>query len=1856
VRLWPVMLLLLVAVTLSVASAQQLYYDSASGSYVPYPPKPIEVTNPQATIVKSITYSPLATATTTSSTNNNEEQKIKLPAVPVPILNVSYDTYTAMFIGEEKVIVCTGHCDKDLGDRYISVVSDHKAYIYDIKTGKLLKTFSADSNGDVFDLNTGEKVWDRSGFFSGNGRFLVEDAYHYGCDAKVVDLETKQVYNVTWMRTYAAPDPANDKCEYYAIQMDYYGTYIAAGQNNVTNGKLVIYKRVGDEYKPIWWSHEIGQVRRLFFTLDAKIVVFGSLQDPTLYEAVMAGSDFWSIRDIDLVDGVGALTCVDPYKLKMCFVGTSHGHIYIFETDDGGYIYSDPKIYISNETYPNGTGTGGRFYNPFYNRWSPVFTSVAAFSTNTDPYVSIIVDLETGKFYRFTGSGYGRAAAISLKSNYVFAGRTLYMLINPDIQSSEPRVRFHGTAIYNYGKKPQELSTPIVLKAPKDKPYHVYFTAGKVEITSLANKERPVSLVTDSDIEHGLLGRMYEKGLVTYDVIYQDGAEVTDHKMIKKDDRTVVYSRTHVLKNIVISALFGAESVADSGIIIKVPLQGTVSTYSELIQEQSIAVAIAAPVFDWKKELLGAVGLEFVTGAASYATSKALLSDAFSRVVGGQDALMITEALHPKALKAGRILGKAAGVVGIVLMVDAAVEAYTHYIDYSNVKTTMFVVPVAMDTRTGDRYAAVAFILPASEVRERMEEYRKYAESYIKDKLNVKAVGVTFIELGTDWEEYNARLKAGQLPNVNLQSMIEAVAEANGVPKSRLRYVEVDIIIDTITRGYASLFDRFAGGVRIPVVTEAQGAAIQVKGIVPSFVTTDPNEIVGLVPYIEVNGQRYNMSVSEEAAIAYFSLPYGTDALVVRFPNAPYLATLSVSADVLVKVPFKEETYGVYKAEFHYDWENVEIWIDRFEFVDMPYPMKYAERTYRYTYGEYTQEITDAFERGKVTDDPNSPTGKRYYYVTEENTRFIDPTNGGVMQPCKTYIFRYFYVSKPEVGNAWVKVYFNGTSVVSTIPRHATFFVGSNGTDQTVTVLAQIYTKHKENGTIIVDMQKKFTRTYSIWKDEYVMFEEDIQDFVAKALELMKQGKVGFVEVTIEVVKAEVNEIEEDDKDRVIYYPPPKLNKSEQPVQLIVRVVDATNQTPIQNAEVTVDGETDYTNATGEVTFVVPAGLHDITASASGYEPKTEQVNVYDNMTVTIELVKSTAERITPEQVPEYAELKVCVYNYSSLEPIEDARVVIDKVGVPGWYEAFTEADGCVVFPAVVTKIPLKVWAEKTGYLTSPKYDLVLYNDTEFDIYLVPETEGSIPPELNETPVIDTNTTQVITPDVGNATVVIENGTLLFPLDVLVQYKDGTPFDGAQIYIYNNTTHELIMSGKTDGTGYAHFYVPAYSVIDVNATAGTHNFSAKKVWMTTPKLIIFTINETSSYFSPEVEISEVRIEIHRGLEQYYGRPVWHLVVTKLWTNVHQTVDLYLRLFDAENNTIAEKTVGGVELYPGVNVYMDWLEVNITSKDFEDVTVYAKITKYEQDTDPRNNEMVGNTVTLKPFIDMYAVVTWSPVKQKVHYAILPGDVLEIDVGFVIPAKITDVSVSLHVDEHNLKEKRLKSLIGRAERVATHEPTTIWRNFTVVVPYTDKIVVTANISHPLEDFTPNNNFTLVIPIDPDTKVEAARPTMLIVSSGAKVPVTVEITSNAIGMLYFVTVIDDSADELIGKVDINITDTNMTVTVEATAPVITGVYETHIWNASANGADYYDENNYKTFSVSIWNIPWWGWLLIILIVVVFVLSIVKSLIATVRKRKTGEYRFFRRVDEGEEAGDRFSMSTEKRGGDEFRFFRRL
>jgi hypothetical protein len=1896
-------------------------------------------------ILLSVTIGLLGAMTLIIATAEAEEiQNQSNPAIPVPIWSVPYDTYTASFIREDYIAIFASHGDIDLGYNYISLCAvrggsynnynvvppANFAYIYTIN-GTLIKSFNAEG---TYRLSDYTKVWDRCGFFSGNGRYLVEDPYVYssiyGTYARVVDLATGTTRPIDFTGTSGL---------FYPAQLDYHGTYLAMGEGHGYDlGSVILFKFNGTSYQKIWKSEVIGDIRRIAMTLDAKYIIYGALNNPYLYIAERSDNDTVSVvSKIPLEGGVGALGITDVWNIGYILVGTDNGHIYIFDAKYNG-TPKNPSlvIHINNSAYPQGTGTTARFYNPFYNRYNPPENiRLVAFSTFSAPYVSIIVDIPSKTFWRYSGDRLGAATAVSLQGNYLFAGQIVFTTILPDVQSGNPRIRFSGTTYFNYGEKPYDLSQPIVINADS-RDYHAYFTGGSVKLTSIVSVSRPIMLIKDTDVLDGKLGILANRGMIKTATFFTQSGTVEGQSLKVTSDNGIVYSATHKMNSIVYLDLMHITngSVVDSGVVIKVPLDAPISPFERMNFSADLAIAGVAVGKSLTDRILSISGIELATGTMTQAMSRSLWDNlynefsALAELANWDGFEKFVEKMGAFAKLGKFILSK----LGYVMIIDAVVGEGLQYSAEQSLKVTVTNVPIIEDTDSGKKYAVVVVLIPTSEA-DRADEYVNYIAGYLK-AAGVSEIHSHVVCWGNDWSDYQNKLKNLSLPDINYVSLIEAFATSKGLDPKKLRVVEYDILISGVTTGSSSFLATLTGGADVPIRIVVEGKGIEVVGITRDFIATDPSQIVALVPTVKINGKVYNLYPSNDGAITQFMLPVGVSKLVVDF-GSYYTGTFRIDADVIIKKDFELERRGIYNASFHYNWtvdvsskgetkkEDVLVRVNKIELLDMPDPPIHIERTYIYAYGKYTHNVTSAFELASVQ-------GGKYYYITKKNTTFLDPANGATMQPCKTYVFRYFtemafklgFGPAPwlppmeKVGNAWVKAAFNGTLPTSTLPRHAVAITGSQYVSQTITTssTASVTVADTAGGNPVktVVTTKAQTFTDSVPKDGSVKREYEISDLVAKAIDLKKNGKASFVVVNASIVKADQNEITDDDYSEVSWYP--SLEVENKTVAFDVYVIDKVSRSPLNATVVLKDLNgvlyASSQTSNGWANFTVYTGGYYVVVNKTGYKLFNKSVYVYSNMTYTAEL---EPEEINLPLEGKNVTLAVRVYNANNGTPIAGADVMVDynetNSSSRTWKK--TDENGIASFTVKVGYVTINAGAE--GYY--PYEDTIYVSDNmTYNVALIPMvieeyvvltvkteySDGSVASGVTirvldssteeeyfsgttdeyglVTALIQKNYTVIVRATKGSWTdeqlvVADSNKTIKFTIptqpptppiyayvSAVVQYRDGFPIQGASVVIKDSITQETIFSDVTDGTGYAEFAIPLYRVIDICAS-----YESKEVipncyrWETVEypsEVYMFLVNETSPWFRPEVGIVDISVQIHRGQGWYYG-DVEHLVETKIYSNVNQRISLYVKLFNPTTKaTISEKTVQ-IDVVEGHNVIWTWLDVNITGN-ATDAQVYGKITAYQYDTDPSNNELYGNIVTFKPFLDMYPSIIWKPVKQRIDTAILPGDIIEIDIAYVIPAGgIKDIEASYSVKSYNLYKNEMDLVENKTYILSTVEPTTIYKNFTVVVPFTNKIIVNASIYHPLEDNGLNNQMTLEIPVFEDTElVKVDVPP--IVMAGEKTTVKVYLKSNAVGFNYRASV---ATSEIIGMTDFDITKPEMVVEVEVT-PKVSGnkFFETQTWYVNLMGYDYYDANNEKTVTVMVWALPWWLFIFLVILVILILLLLVKKLLFAVRMVGGGEFRFFRRLDRGDGFGGDARLQAKIRELDEdvrkFRFFGRV
>jgi len=1686
----------------------------------------------------------------------------QLPRVAlVKLWSITHTAYMAKFIGEDYVAVFEGHGDASLDGKYIGVLGSGKSvYIYKVSTGELIAKLTSDTDdgwGDTWEITSWEpfqavKKWDRFGFFSADSKRMIEDARRGGTNARVVDTTSWSTIPIDWGFT------DTDGSHFYAVQLDYSGSTLAVGYIGETNvndtSKLLVYKYdpAQGKYVKAFEHVEYGDYgRRLQMTLDGEVIIVGGrfygYLDVFRYDED-AGTYVRAVHyRLPDAEGIGSLGISDPYNVGYIVAGTINGWVIIARYDPSTDEF---KVIYQKKEAPDNSW----LYNPFYERWIPKVTEVFALCSHRDsdrPGYGIVYDVLTNQtvviHFADPGTPQWSAAAVSPEANYVFIGNSLYMVVKRDVQSGHPRVRFWGSMIFERGM--QDLGSTIEFKAPA-RDWHLYFYSGRVTISKIYTEVIPVTLTDDEDILYGRLGVMYSRGLISSMKLVESSGKVERLEVAPMEVPEKGFTAEHTVSMSGLYSLqalygwnghgFGGATVS-SVMVIDVPFTAPMDAYSELNLTYSMVITVAGPVFDIWKELQGIFIGEIPIGGATYAAGKALASK--SAQVALMNAVkwgiaktttkftpetlnMVEQALAATA-KAARTAGRILGYVGVALFIDAGVGAYYHYVNYGSLRFFVMTLPVVEDPY-GNRYAAVVLLLPREEIKNYYNEYRDHLDA-LAEKLGFKDIGIVVYEYGDTWKEYKMLLESGRIVTVDLKSAIEAtIAAKHGYSLSQLKVTGAKIVIEVLAHGSANLWDWLQGGAKVPFVLTVSGSSILPKALTAGGkIYDDPAVIADLLKKVTINGKDYELVAGSTGAYADFQIQLGADKLVIDFGRRlGYFADIRIEADVLVKKDMQPLDDFGYVASLHYDWEDTLIRLDRIGFVDMPYPMYMAERTFVFRYGNFTHEITDAFELSQVVESTLSPSGKFYYYITRENTIYIDPANGGIMQPCKTYIFRYFYKQPPDVA---LHLYLNGTQVTSTKARHATVVLNSSkAQDVEYTVTFKVKTLKGLREVTLYEESLADTLHCEANISAYRSYL--IEKYVDLAVQTMAiNGTPAFVEITAKITKAKYNYIKENDEKTVIYYPPSGLvERYGQNATLTVYTYDAINGSAIPNATITVSNiaasYTAKTNETGYAVFNVTIGLWNINATAEGYHSYATDLYVYGNMT--------------------------------------------------------------------------------------------------FKIPLMP---------INATPVVEPPLNTSENP-------IIYNEAVYWWLSTQVIWSDGAPFENAIVTIRNATDNSIIFQGNTDGTGYVHYLMPngSWVKVEVNATnplnASQTFYGYRELNVTQHYWIVFRLPWTSELYEPEVMLTSLSVTIHRGQGYYFGN-VSHLILIGLWTNYPQTITLRLELVDAETNeTINAKDVT-VTLDEGHTLLMEWIAVNASKGMY--VRAHANITSFEADTDLDNNELWSGTVFLKPMVDIQVFVIWRPVEQKQRLTILPEDVIEVDIGIVLPINTSRKPAVLtwRIEKLDLEERRLKAFEGRYEEIRATLPGTVWRNVTITVPWTSRLVITANVTHEWEDFGYNNYINLTIPIDPDVKLTVIEKPMFL-SEGQAFTVKVNLTSNVEpgAAMGWVSLIDETTDTLIKRVQVSL-EPRLAVEVEAKAPENPTAFwmfkvpsATHTLTALFAGYDLYTANNQETFDVTVISNQWL-WIIAIIVAIIAIIVVVKAVAHTIEEAREERRKFIRR-----------------------------
>jgi len=618
---------------------------------------------------------------------------------------------------------------------------------------------------------------------------------------------------------------------------------------------------------------------------------------------------------------------------------------------------------------------------------------------------------------------------------------------------------------------------------------------------------------------------------------------------------------------------------------------------------------------------------------------------------------------------------------------------------------------------------------------------------------------------------------------------------------------------------------------------------------------------------------------------------------------------------------------------------------------------------------------------------------------TVKNTKWIDPTNGGTLEKCKRFIFRYFFGTPPDVG---IELLFNGTSRVATQPIHLTVRLVSN-VGQVVTYRLRIavlwlnYTTHRWNSRTLLD------KTYSVYVPangtRLVIY--DVVPFIEQALEYARRGYPTMLLAEAWILKASVGDyFKSNDYDNETFPILPTLvNISNRPGLLIVHVFNVLNREPIPNATVhvyeirngtrLVETCLGLTNASGVFVCNITRGLvYLISVVAVGY--RNILSTVIGNET--------------------YSGVTVLAINRTTIVyyPLAPASALLNKSSVGNWTRGYT---------------------------------IIRYRNVTY------------------------------------VSLVVE-----------VVYNDSTPVPGANVTIINASSGTVTTSAVTDSRGIAIFYIRNGTEIRVQVTAvargRTYRFS-RTLLLTKPTWLVFTLPMPSPLFRPEVAVLNVKLLVHTGVTWLLGK-VPHLVQVVLYSNIRQRIVLEIVLYRQVNGTWVSVETRNVSLTVfGLVPYWTWFNITLAGK----YRVLAKIVKYEKDTDLRNNVAWSNVATLLPFIVVEPILRVVPVRTKMRYFILPGDVVRLVIAlrYIANVHIIHTWLRITVMGHGYGTRML---LHEKYSTVLHVHRLMWMNMTnltstlVEIPWKHLLEINITVGYNYAGLSlGERKYTYRIVIDPD-----------------------------------------------------------------------------------------------------------------------------------------------------------------------------
>jgi len=1585
----------------------------------------------------------------------------RAPVVLVPLWSVSHKTYMCKFIGNKYVLVSSGwgHFDaKSIDEIYIDG-SKGTVYVYDVETGKLIKTVRGKKT--IF-------------FFPG---CTAEDVAFYGTNAKFNGVPLWQILGF------------NDTAVGHFYGMACYDDIGVVGYKY----KGIVYVFSISERRVIV-EETIGDVRRAKVGVggDYVFVFVGAVDNPNLIIYVL---DKYTHRLVSrivvpLEDGVGALDLTNVHDVCHSYlaVGGSQGWIYIFNASPLCSL-RPPALILKKKVSSN------RFYNPFYTVYTYKIVRLIPFKDNARGGVGAVYDVVTGQLYTFTfpAKDYVIAAAcVSPDASYVFLGDTLFKVIpvtNTSILEISGSVVSSGreTIPVSKGITLEEFPPIVYIDKVIVKVYKLYLTRQKITLARLAIPD--VHHVSYYETHaHFWMEPFHPTPVVTQFKIeiFDLDPRTGTIRLIGKYDVSDGYATAGFIVYIPPKEVMPVSVAETSRIYIYVKNLNVKDVY---LEKKSFADVV------WR--MLALIGAATLLGAEAGIVAGGVIAGPKGAVIGGAVGAfmgLVTTAVVPMVseYKVG------AYVLPLVLVYDSEtgkLYALSYVITSEEMKSAFWDTPYAdhfkkfLADRLRQLFGRDVEVILDVVVPEGARTDKDFERLIREGKIRYTLRELDFYSLA-----YRELLLRRMIP-LN-RTLIAGVALAVGV-------------YTVTTRGYPNVVDnefRLCVSMKdiklevIPLSRVITGPELCRHGfaLVTSRVFYEQH---GINPYelgFETAGWavyknfyceiRRDPKTGETYAEMWLTfdrpVPVPATSIIITYWNrellkwgvplgviesfrpVPVDAEMEVEFEIHLKltVPCRcNDELGQCICEYHHASPRM-LQIDKFALRSMPAPAIYVERTFEYTWGvvrnivyinsSYRKVLepllrdTEAYREwlrlGNMFDYVAATklfvngTWRTYITLVAEKAHkvlWFDPSNGATAIKCKTYRFSYWYKLPPDVA---VKIYFNGTRKIGTQPVHISIGVVSN-VPQTVEVgwIVQIrrfdYTKH----TYVVASEHTGSASISILKPNEKKFVIiDAMPYIQEAINWMRKGYPAYIYVYARVKRASKGDFfEANSMDNATLTVLPTLVLVENRT-VGIYVYDIIANKPIANATVEV-----YRFENESLVLVA-----NTTTNATGWAA----VNLTTGYTY---LVRASA--------PGYRD--------------PNAAVLANGSTIRGRMFTLTDIVSVIRYP------------------------------------LVPETIGG----LNFTFIVSPpgNWTHPPYP------IKLANGTVLWTVAVQVSYMDGAPVEGARVEIYDAQTGKLVTTGMTNGTGFAYFYVRNCTWVNVHVAA---NISGRvyEWWRNNTHInqtfwLSFTVPRRSPLFRPEVALLSVVVKLHAG-KTWYGRTLSHMVVTMLYTNVNQTVTVEYEVWRVNETghpvELVLKYNKTYVLVEGTNVFWHWVNLSEPGR----YVIHARIVEYENDTTLKNNEVWSNIFMLRPFIDVRASVLVVPlVQQAGRNFIIPEDLIKVCVKVEIYTNARKLPVNISLDvlglgfvKRHVKKMRtvVPVLIPRPLQVHV-----VWQNFTVRVPWSRNLTVAVLASSPLGDDEPwNNNVTFTLPIDPNVKLISVKVPPAVVEK-SRVEIRVRIRNN-------------------------------------------------------------------------------------------------------------------------------------------------